>query len=100
MSNKKFKVFIDDNFHYMDEDERIYLGEYDKLKEAIEACRQITEDSLAGYYKPGISEDKMLANYCIFGEDPFIFDGSGGHYFSARDYAGQIVKKVFKKLIK
>jgi len=31
----KYKIFVDDNFHYMDESHRYKLGEYDNLEKAI-----------------------------------------------------------------
>lgn len=39
----KFKVYVDDNFHYMDESHRYKLGEFNTLAKAIEACKEIVD---------------------------------------------------------
>jgi hypothetical protein len=33
-----YTVLVDDNFHYMDKDERYTLGEFESLEAAIIAC--------------------------------------------------------------
>ena len=32
---KNFEVFVDDNYHYTDEDERYSAGEFDNYEEAL-----------------------------------------------------------------
>jgi hypothetical protein len=67
-----YKVFIDDNYHYMDESERITHGEFDTLEAAIEACKKIVNDCLAYSYEPGMTAAKLYESYSFFGEDPWI----------------------------
>ena len=42
----KYQVFTDDNFHYMDESERIDGNSYDTYEEAVEEARRIVDRSL------------------------------------------------------
>jgi hypothetical protein len=87
-----YKVFIDDNFHYMDESERYELGEFSTLEAAIEASKKIVDEYLRSAYRPGMIANELSASYTLFGEDPFIIDTSGksiGVLFSARDYASR-----------
>ena len=79
---KKFKIFVDDNFHYTNEDERYLFGEYDNLDDAIEACKKIVDESISDLMKDcNLSE--LLEKYQSFGDDPFVYGGE----FSAWDYA-------------
>ena len=87
-----YKVFIDDNFHYMDESERYALGEFPTLAAAIEASEKIVDEYLVSAYTPGLTAQELAASYAAFGEDPFIVDTSGpatGVLFSARSYASR-----------
>ncbi len=83
-----YVVMVDDNFHYMDEDERYRHGEFSDGGVAIEQCRQIVDEYLESALKPGMSAEELWDSYKSFGEDPFIqgVDVAPGH-FSAWDYA-------------
>ena len=37
---KLYTVFVDDNFHYMDESERYKLGEFVDCASAVAACKR------------------------------------------------------------
>jgi len=87
---KVYTVYIDDNFHYQNEDERYKQGEYDTKEEAINVCRKIVDDCLSNAFKPGMTEKELYESYTHFGEDPFI-DGGG---FSAWNYAKERCKVV------
>ena len=90
-----FKVLVDDNFHYMDESERYAAGEFATLDEAIAAAQRIVDEYLASAYKPGMTEDELLASYAMFGDDPFIVTAEvSGIPFRARDYARQRVAEM------
>jgi len=39
--NGQFKIFVDDNYHYMDKSERYEVGSYDSLEEAVNKCREL-----------------------------------------------------------
>jgi hypothetical protein len=82
-----YKVMVDDNFHYMDADERYTLGEFETLDEAIRACQSVVDDFLVHEYAPGMTADKLYSQYTSFGEDPFVFTGRGEVPFSAWTYA-------------
>lgn len=41
-----YKVLIDDNFHYQDEDERVAHGAFGTREEALAACRRIVDEFL------------------------------------------------------
>lgn len=86
----KYRVLVDDNFHYMDETERIADGVFDTLEEAIIACEKIVDKSLRWLYPqhPDTAE-RLYDDYMDFGDDPFIrsepFDPD--FRFSAWNYA-------------
>lgn len=85
-----FTVFVDDNYHYMDESARYTLGHYATLVEATQAARTIVDEFLQSAFKPGSTADDLMASYVMFGEDPFIVSHDpafGGVLFSAREYA-------------
>lgn len=82
-----YKVMVDDNFHYMDPEERYTLGEFETLDEAIRACKSIVDDFLEHDYVPGMTAEKLYGRYTSFGEDPFVFTGRGEVPFSAWTYA-------------
>ena len=84
-----YTVLVDDNFHYMNEDERYSLGEYETLDAAIRACRKLVDDFLLEHYKPGMSAVDLYGGYVSFGEDPFIIVASQPSPFSGWDYARQ-----------
>jgi hypothetical protein len=84
--NEKYKVFVDDNYHYTDESERYSVGEYDSLEEALDKCKEITIKSLEHFYETGITPEKLGAQWAMFGEDPFIVGGNGSVPFSARKF--------------
>ena len=85
----KYTIHVDDNFHYMDEDERYTLGEFDTAEAAIAAARDIVDQYLQSAYKPGISARELYDSYVTFGEDPWISTDDGDCKFSAWDYAKQ-----------
>lgn len=92
-----FKLFIDDNFHYGDESERVASGEFATLAEAVAKAVEIVDDYLYSAYTPGMTGDELMASYCMFGEDPFIIDTesqSSKVLFSAREYAAVESNKV------
>jgi hypothetical protein len=79
---KTYTVLVDDNFHFMDENERYELGTFPTLKEALDASMKLVgADLLQGNTSAG-SED-LVKCYEGMGEDPFIV----GVPFSAWDYA-------------
>lgn len=83
-----YVVMVDDNFHYMDEDERYKHGEFADAGLAIGHCRRIVDEYLESAYKAGMSASDLWDSYVSFGEDPFILSvGAPEVRFSAREYA-------------
>ena len=82
----KYKVCVDDNYHYMDEGERYEVGSYDSLEDALEKCKEITIKSLADLLEEGITPENLSAQWAMFGEDPFIIGAGGSVPFSARKF--------------
>ena len=85
-----YTVFVDDNFHFMDQGERYRHGAFATWNEAVGACQRMVDEELLGMIKPGMSADELFGLYTSFGADPFIL-ASGSHAagqrFSAWDYA-------------
>jgi hypothetical protein len=85
-----YTVFIDDNFHYQDESERVNHGLLETADEAVAACRSIVNDFLAGAFKPGMSATALYGLYTSFGDDPFVVPAdlkAAPVAFSTWDYA-------------
>ncbi len=84
---KKYLVYVDDNFHFLDENERYRLGEFETCEEAMAACKKIVDEFLEKGYKEGMSFEELYSGYTGFGEDPFIISDDKACFFSAWDYA-------------
>lgn len=82
-----YKVFIDDNFHYMDEGERIHHGEFPTADEAIAAVKKIVDDEFEHLRSSGVADDEVMSMFVQFGPDPFIVSDHESISFSAREYA-------------
>ena len=84
--NDKYEVYIDDNYHFMDESDRISAGSYRSLEKAIKKCKKITISSLRCLCEEGMTPEKLSAQWSMFGEDPFIVGESDSIPFSAREF--------------
>jgi hypothetical protein len=85
-----YKVMIDDNYHYMDEDSRWQYGIFETVEEAIAACRCYVDKCLHESHEPGMTAGALFQRYTLFREDPYIvvFDGTDPNAtFSGWDYA-------------
>ena len=90
---KRYTVFVDDNFHYMDESERYKLGEFDDCKSAIAACKRVVDEFLTGCGE-GKTAAELIEQYVFFGEDPWIKSDDPECRFSAREYVRERVKEM------
>jgi hypothetical protein len=93
----RYKVMVDDNFHYQKEDERWEKGVYNSPQEAVEVCRGIVDKCLVDGYRPGISAKDLYEHYAMFGDDPFILVLAGqdnSTTFSARNYAEERCRAI------
>jgi hypothetical protein len=80
-----YMVFVDDNFHFMNEDERYPAGAFETAEAAIAKC--IVRASIESCRKRGMMPEEVFSNYCAFGEDPWVLPGDE---FSAWTYAKQL----------
>ena len=88
----KYTVYVDDNFHYMDESERYKKGDFATLDEAIAACKQMVDEFLKDETDHDATAAERYAQYTGFGPDPFIVTDdpeAGSPPFSAWSYAKQ-----------
>lgn len=89
MMMPKYTVYVDDNFHFMDESERYKLGEFDTYDAAIAACKKIVDEFFEPTKDDKLTFKELWDGYTGFGEDPFITPEDEECHFSAWDYAKQ-----------
>jgi hypothetical protein len=85
----KFVVYVDDNFHNGDENERYKLGEFDTREEALAACKAKVDEYFERIKKGAYSFKELWEGYMLYGEDPFIINDYNEARFSAWGYAKQ-----------
>jgi hypothetical protein len=93
----RYRVMVDDNFHYQDPDERREHGTYETVQEALAACRGIVDRSLEEEHRSGISAEDLYGRYTSFGDDPFIvvLDGADDSAtFRAWNYAKERCRMI------
>lgn len=95
---KRYTVYVDDNFHYMDESERYKLGEFDDCQSAVTACKRIVDEFL-NTCGSAASAEEMFTQYTTFGEDPWIMASSDKPdcKFSAWGYAKERCRELAQK---
>ena len=82
-----FEIFVDDNYHHMEESARYKYGNYESYELAVITCKNIVDSWLTEKYKCGMKADELYEHYIAFGEDPFILPKGNGEKFSAWTYA-------------
>jgi hypothetical protein len=85
-----YRIMIDDNFHYMEEDKRSTGRIFATAEEAIDACRRLVDRSLLHEYEQGgVTAEALYDRYTDFGDDPFVvaLGGVPKVEFSAWNYA-------------
>jgi len=94
--SRGFRVLADDNFHFMDEDERTCLGEFSTYEEALAVAQRAVEAFFEG--KGEKQADEIYDDYISFGDDPFIVPFGGAERpdtpFSAWDYAKGYAERI------
>jgi hypothetical protein len=96
----RYRVMVDDNFHYQDPDERWEQGTYETLEEALAVCRGLVDQCLKEAYKPGTSAEALYSGYMSFGDDPFIvvIDGADDNAtFSGWSYAKERCRVICRE---
>jgi hypothetical protein len=94
-TGNRYKVLIDDNFHFMDKEHRYEHGVFGTADEAVAACKRIVDNELTYMLKPGMTADALYDQWVMFGEDPFVMpvdrtDARVG--FAACEYAKERCK--------
>lgn len=92
--SKRYTVYVDDNFHFMDESERYKLGKFSSCEEAVSACVEIIDEFFDKDFDENITYDELYGGYTMFGEDPFIVSDDEGCFFSAWDYAKEKSREI------
>jgi len=92
-----YKVYIDDNFHYMDESERIFHGLYTTCESAISECEQIVDDCLKNSYKKDMTAIQLYESFIGFGDDPFILSDDKTCDFDSSAYAKMQSVKIVQE---
>ena len=93
---KRYTVFVDDNFHYMDESERYKLGEFEDCASAVAACKKIV-DEFFDTCSLDNNDAEIFKQYSLFGEDPWISSDDPECQFSAWNYARERAKTLARK---
>lgn len=82
---------VDDNFHFMDEDERWTAGNYGSLRGALDKCLQMVGQDLRKDYRADTTATDLYESYTMMGDDPFI-TGPMKTVFSAWNYAKELAE--------
>lgn len=94
-TRKVYTVLVDDNFHYMDADERYEHGSYSSLEEALQEAKMMVNRFLEGAYEPDMTADELFEKYTCFGLDPFIQSNTEDKFtFSAWGYAKERCQEI------
>ena len=94
-----FTVYVDDNYHYMNEDHRYTAGEFDTWEEAVTLARKIVDETIVKAIEGGSTPQKAIDEYRAFGEDPWIVsDGTvpSEESFSAWSYAETRARELYE----
>ncbi|MDT4966890.1 MAG: hypothetical protein QOJ64_1627 [Acidobacteriota bacterium] len=83
----KYKVVVDDNFHYMDESERYTHGEFESCEGALGVAKALVDADLNSLSRTGMTADELYSQYTSFGSDPYIVTEDQSCHFSAWSYA-------------
>lgn len=94
---KGFQVQVDDNFHFMREDERWVLGNFITYEEALTAAKQLVENFFEDADAQS-SADELYEGFVAMGDDPFIVPFGGAtlpkEHFSAWGYAKNYAERI------
>ncbi len=69
----RYRVLIDENFHFMEESHRYEHGVFEPVDEAIAVCRKIVDSNL-GLYSRGMSAAALYLRHEHFSADPLWDD--------------------------
>lgn len=80
----KYTVIAYDNFHFVEGEFR-RIGEFDDLALAMEACKQVVNESLAEAVGSDVNE--LMSYYSTYGEAPSIWSDGVDNPFKPYEYA-------------
>lgn len=84
-----YTVYVDDNFHFADESERRFVGDFADCESAVACCTRIVESSLRELYHDGMTAAELLNDYKLYGDDPWVSSPDRNCTFSAWTHAGK-----------
>jgi hypothetical protein len=67
-----YKVFMGDNFHFMDEGEGYELGALPTAEAAIAKAEHQLNAELLHLFKPGMTAEELYSDWSDFGELPTV----------------------------
>jgi hypothetical protein len=91
----QFTVFVDDNFNFMNEDERYSSGTFETYEAAVAKAKKIINQFLKRHYKPGTTAEELYAGWAHHGESPFI---TGNHSKEHNDEVVAYSKAIAEQL--
>ena len=95
-----YNLKVYDNYHYADESEAYNHGWYSTFEEAEIAASAIVDEFLILNWRRGMNPDVLIAEYCLYGEDPVILPAENTvcRKFSGREYANETAETICRKL--
>jgi len=97
---KGYRVVVDDNYHYMDEDSRWVKGEYATFEEALTVARNMVEGFFENRNRRHTAK-QLYDAFTMMGDDPWIepFGGAAEppERFSAWAFAKAYTKCLCQK---
>ena len=79
---------VDDNFAFMDLDERYCESKHETQEEAVERCKELLREEIEDLReKVGPDANTVIDYWISFGESPFV----QGSTFSAFNYVKEII---------
>lgn len=95
-----YNLMVYENYHYGAESEAYNHGCYDTYEEAEIAAKAIINEFLEHNWSRGMNPDVLIAQYCLYGEDPVIIpeQNTVNKKFSGRDYANEIAETICWRL--
>lgn len=92
----RFKVYVAENSHFGNSGEGYLKGDYADCSTAVEVCKQVVDDFLLKAYDQGKTEEQLLHDYTLYGDDPYVVAGNGVERcdFSSWDYARARIKEI------
>jgi hypothetical protein len=83
------RLYLEENSHYGDPDERRCVAEFATQQAALSAARDHLDSNLRQLWSAGNSAQQLLEKWSLFGEDVFLVPESADSHFCAWDYARQ-----------